>query len=71
MITLCEIKFLEKIFFVDKAYSKNLASKIKVFEKHFKTSKDIQLVMITFAGIKDSIWSEELIDNDVIFEELV
>jgi len=70
VITLCEIKYSDKIFVVDKAYAKQLANKIEVFEKHSLTKKKIELVMITFVGMRDTIWSEELIVNDVIFEEL-
>ncbi|WP_194847591.1 AAA family ATPase [Candidatus Neptunochlamydia vexilliferae] len=70
IITLCEIKFSEKVFTVDKACAKELAKKLTVFEKYFKTNKQVQLAMITFAGMKDSIWSEDLIDQDMIFEEL-
>lgn len=71
IITLCEVKYSEKIFVVDKAYSKQLANKIEIFEKHTMSKKTIELVMITFSGIRDTIWSEELINNDVIFEELL
>ncbi len=70
IITLCEIKFSEKVFTVDKLYAKELATKLTVFEKHFKTNKKVQLAMITFAGMKDSIWSEDLVAQDLIFEEL-
>lgn len=71
VITLCEIKYSDKIFVVDKAYAQKLASKITVFEKNFSTKKKVELVLITFAGMRDTFWSEELIVNDVIFEELL
>ena len=70
VVTLCEIKYSDKLFVVEKGYAKDLAHKIAVFEKHRLTDKRVELVMITFAGMRDTIWSEDLIVNDVIFEEL-
>lgn len=61
MITLCEIKYSSKPFTVDKVYAQNLKNKIEVFERHFHTNKQINLVLITPGGLKPSIWSAELI----------
>lgn len=65
LITLCEIKYSEQEFVVDKDYAKQLANKIRVFEKHFPTKKQIFIAMISTFGIKHTIWSEELIQNEI------
>ena len=71
VITLCEVKYSEKPFVLDKAYAKELMSKIEVFEKHFPSNKQIHLALITTSGIKPSIWSSELIQNTVCLADLV
>lgn len=69
MITLCEIKYSHKPFAIDKSYAKNLKNKIETFERHFHTRKQINLVIITPAGLKPSIWSEELVSQVVTLDD--
>lgn len=64
-INICEIKYACDKFKIDKSTAKALRSKIEVFEKHFKTKKQIFLTLITTNGIGHSIWSQELITNEV------
>lgn len=70
VITLCEIKYSEKPFIIDKDYAKKLMQKIAIFETHSKTSKQIFLAFITTMGLKPSIWPEELVQKQVTLEEL-
>lgn len=70
IISLCEIKHSENIFSVDKSYAKVLKNKIEVFEKHFPTKKQIFLTLITTMGAKSTIWSEEIIHNQVTLKDL-
>lgn len=70
VITLCEIKYSNTPFIVDKVYAKQLSNKIEVFENHFSTKKQIFVSMITTLGIKKTIWSNELIQNEVILTDL-
>ncbi|MCK4608316.1 MAG: ATPase [Gammaproteobacteria bacterium] len=70
MISLCEIKYNAKKFSIDKAYAAELANKIKVFEANFKTSKQINMVMLTSFGLKPSIWAESLIADAVTLKDL-
>ena len=64
-ITLCEIKYSQKPFIIDKSYAQNLKNKIEIFERHFPTHKNINLALITPAGLKRNIWSEELVSQDI------
>ncbi|MDN3506935.1 MAG: ATP-binding protein [Simkaniaceae bacterium] len=71
VITLCEIKYSQKKLVFDKSMAKQLAEKIDRFEKHFSTTKSVSLAMITMHGIKPTYWAEELVDDEVVFEELI
>lgn len=70
VITLCEIKYTSKKYLLAKNDAKNLMNKINVFSEHFKTTKNVSLVMITNAGMTNSIWSEGLIDQVITLDEL-
>lgn len=68
-ITLCEIKYSDKPFLIDKTYAKILQKKREVFAEQTKTKKQIFLVMISANGLQESLYSE-LIDNTVVLEDL-
>lgn len=70
VITICEVKYKKGIVAVDKKLAKQLAQKLQVFEQMHKTDKQINLCLITTLGIKKSIWSDDLIDHQVIAEKL-
>jgi len=70
IITLCEIKYSNKPFVIDKEYGKQLIKKVEVFEEQAKPTKQIFLAMITTLGVKPNLWSEELIENEVTLADL-
>lgn len=67
-INICEIKYASDKFKIDKTYAKVLMNKIETFEKHFKTNKQIFLTLITTFGTQESIWSQELVANEVTMD---
>ena len=69
-ITLCEIKYSDKPFLIDKEYAENLKTKIKVYQEKTKTKKDLFVTMITVAGVKESKYSTELIAQETTLEDL-
>ncbi|MFI4957235.1 MAG: ATP-binding protein [Gammaproteobacteria bacterium] len=69
-ITLCEIKYTEKPYAIDKQYAQRLQQKIDVFKKVTRTRKNIFLAMITSSGLKDTIYSEEMIQGIVTLNDL-
>lgn len=69
-ITLCEIKYTDTPFVIDKKYAKTLNNKIDIFKKVTKTNKQIFLAMISASGIKDTIYSEEMVDGLVTLDDL-
>ncbi|MDN3506045.1 MAG: ATP-binding protein [Simkaniaceae bacterium] len=71
LITICEIKYSQNLFAIDKSCARSLINKIEVFEKHFSTKKQVSLTMITLYGVKESPWASELVDDDIAFAELI
>lgn len=70
VLSICEIKYSEKPFLIDKSYAENLSNKINTYRKQIKTKKQINLSMVTASGIKKSIYSEKMIMNVVTLEDL-
>ncbi len=70
-INVCEIKFSNEPFVIDKTYAKNLSKKIDVFEETTKTKKQIFLTMITTFGAKKNMYSEDLVDSEVTLDDLL
>ncbi len=69
-ITICEIKYSDSLFTIDRAYSKNLTQKMDVFEEQRDKKKQLFLAMITTKGVKKNLWSEDLVDMDVKLDDL-
>lgn len=69
-ITICEIKSSDSPFAIDKSYSQELMRKVDIFKKQTRTKKQIFISMITTRGIKKTIYSEELITDQVTLEDL-
>lgn len=70
VVSICEIKYSEKPFLIDKSYAENLSNKINSYRKQTKTKKQINLSMITANGIKKSVYSEKMIMNIATLEDL-
>ncbi len=69
-ITICEIKYNEQPFSIDKECSQKLINKVEVYKQQSKTRKQIFLVMISANGIKPTMYSEEIIDGVVTLDDL-
>lgn len=70
MITLCEIKYTETPFALDKSYAQVLNKRIEVFKHHTKTRKQILLAIISASGLKQTIYSEEMVNGLVTLDDL-
>ncbi len=57
-MTICEIKYTEEPFKIDKDYYKELRRKIEVYQRVTKTKKQIFLAFVSSSGLKASIYSE-------------
>ena len=69
-VTICEIKYTEQPFVIDKAYSQNLLNKTTVYKRETKTKKQIFFAMISANGIKPTMYSEELVSGVVTLDDL-
>jgi len=69
-ISICEIKYTDKPFIIDKNYAAILEQKIEIFKKISRTNKQIFLVLISANGVKETQYSKTLINNIVIWENL-
>ena len=70
-INVCEIKFSNTQYSIDKNYARNLDNKVKVFEEKTGTKKQIFLSMITTMGLKKNFYSEDLVDSEVVLKDLI
>ncbi len=69
-ITICEIKYTEKPFAINKAYAQNIQNKMDVFKKRTKTDKTLYFAMISASGLKKTMYSEELVAQAVTLDDL-
>jgi hypothetical protein len=69
-VTICEIKYNESPFAIDKNYAKNLLNKSEVYKKQNKTNKQLFIAMITSGGLKPTMYSEEIIANQTTLDDL-
>ena len=70
VVTICEIKYSDVLFEIDKQYANNLLNKVDVFKKQSKIDKQIFIALVTSSGVKQNMYSEELISNQVTLTNL-
>ena len=69
IINLCEVKFSNAEFRIDKKYEENLRNKRDAFIRETKTRKAVHLTMITTYGVKQNEYSD-MIQSEVKMEDL-
>lgn len=70
VITVCEIKYCQSPFEIDKKYAAELEKKIKVLKEQFKTTKQIFLSFITSDPLKKNKYSAELVTSTATLDDL-
>ncbi len=68
-INLCEMKFYNGPFSIDKGYSQQLQDKIFIFQQQTKTRKSIQLTLISSYGVTRNAYSN-IMTNEVTLDDL-
>lgn len=68
-INICEMKFYNAPFSIDKGYSQQLQDKIFAFQQQTKTRKSIQLTLITTYGVARNAYSN-IVTNEVTLADL-
>lgn len=74
-ITLCEVKYSDHPFVIEKSYAKTLNQKIEVIEKNYPskknpTRKQLFLAVIATFGLKKNMYFDDLVHNEVTLEDL-
>ncbi len=69
-ITLCEIKYSERPFSIDKKCAQALLRKKDAFVQATRTRKQVFLAFIAAHGVEESLYADELIDGIVTLDDL-
>ena len=74
VIDLCEMKFWNGPFAIDKKYARELTNKMNLFQQETGTRKTVMLTFITTYGLKENAYAKEMVQNeltmDALFSEL-
>ena len=70
-ISLCEMKFSEGVFAIDKRYAEELRQKRETFRQKTGTRKNLFIVLVTTYGFIDNPYAKELIAGSVQAEALL
>jgi hypothetical protein len=65
-INLCEMKFSDSEFIIDKKYAGELRNKRDTFRSVTGTRKTLFLTLITAHGVKSGIWKTDLVQNELV-----
>lgn len=69
-ITVCEIKFTDTPFAIDKSYTEKIKRKITVFKEKTRTKKQIFFAIVSAMGLKETIYSEEMVHAVATLDDL-
>jgi len=69
-INICEMKFSNTEFTIDKFYARELQDKLNIFKGQTKTKKTLFLTMISTYGTKENIYKTGLVQNEVMMGDL-
>lgn len=70
VINICEMKYAESEFVIDKKYSTELENKRTVFRQATGTKKSLFLTMLTTFGLKVNEYSSRLVQNSLTMDDL-
>jgi len=69
-INICEMKFSQSDFSIEKKYAAELENKVKIFKASTKTRKTLFLTMITTYGVKKNNYFTNLVHNEIVMSDL-
>lgn len=69
-INICEMKFYDGEFIIDKTYASELERKLTVFAERTKTRKSLFLTMITTYGVKENEYAARLVQKGLTMDIL-
>lgn len=69
-VNICEIKYYQTEFEINKSYAQKLENKILNYKKHVSNKKSVFLTFITTYGIKENLYNTSLVDNSLTINDL-
>lgn len=69
-MTLCEIKYTDKPFSINKAYATKLGNNIELFKTKAAAGKQVFFAMVSASGLKETKYSEKLVSGVVTLDDL-
>ena len=69
-VNICEMKFTEGEFSIDKRYARDLRRKLDVFKRRTKTNKSVFTTLVTSHGVKGNDYASELVASEVSLADL-
>ena len=70
VINICEMKYSNKPFVIDKRFAGELHAKRDVFRMRSKSNKTLHLTMVTTYGVADNDYKMQWVDSEVKMENL-
>ena len=70
VVNLCEMKFSDEPFEIDKRYAESLKNKRSVLRSLIKKKQSVNIVMVTANGIKHNRYSSELVQDEILLSDL-
>ncbi len=69
-INICEMKFSESDFVIDKSYADNIRNKKAEFIKELTSRKNVFVTFVTTFGVKSNNHSSQVMDNQITIDSL-
>jgi AAA+ ATPase superfamily predicted ATPase len=69
VINICEMKYSEVPFVIDKGYASTLENKRTVFKQETMTRKSLFITLVTTFGIKENDYSKKMVQNSITMDD--
>ena len=69
VMNLCEMKYSQEEYSIDKSYSETIRKRIELFRKTQRTKKDLRCTFVTSYGIKQNKYSD-IVSNEITMDDL-
>jgi uncharacterized protein len=70
VVNICEIKYSESEYVIDKAYAATLEAKRNIFRQETGSKKSLFLTLVTTFGVKENEYAVKLIQQSITMNEL-
>jgi len=70
VINICEMKFSDDEFVIDKQYAGQLQRKLDVFRRVTRTRKSLFLTLVTTFGVRQNSYATDLVANEITMNDL-